>query len=169
MGTPCYHHLLHPEVHARSRKTTGDQASPLASTLPAAGALFLPVFRDVLGGRRSPRRGMSSGGRTRRCTVLSPEDLAQHGGGGGQDEAGTECCGRPRARGLPRLAGSFVLRHRKAGASSVCICSSPQKLPLLSYFCYFSEDILALSTFPPVAMAAVTGVIYREKNTKINE
>lgn len=105
----------------------------------------------------------------RRCVVLSPEDLAQHSGGGSRDEAGTECCGRPRACGLPQLAGSFVLRHRKARASSVCICSSPQKLPLLSYFCYFSEDILALSTFPPVAMAAVTGVIYREKNTKINE
>lgn len=48
---------------------------------------------------------------------------------------GLSAVGGPGLRGFPGLQDLSSSVTTKPG--QICICSSPQKLPLLSYFCYF--------------------------------
>lgn len=54
---------------------------------------------------------------------------------GPEMRGGLSAMGGPELRGFPGLQDLLSSVTTKPG--QICICSSPQKLPLLSYFCYF--------------------------------
>lgn len=86
---------------------------------------------------------MSFGGRTRRSVVLSPKGPSQvefpawqrWSPCGPEMGGGLSTVGERELRGFPGLQDLSSSVTTKPG--QICICSSPQKLPLLSYFCYF--------------------------------